>query len=86
MGIVSRAASLGGWIGQARLGGTWRCEDAVDELEPEIGSIDHFDEDAHLGDFITPVEEAPAAYRRTFMQEMFAGLGPRVRRTRARIR
>jgi hypothetical protein len=60
----------------------------MDELEPEIGSepIDHFDEDTHLGDFITPVEETPAAYRRTFMQEMFASLGPRVRRTRPRIR
>jgi hypothetical protein len=31
-------------------------------------------------------EEAPEPVKRTFMQEMFAGIGPRVRRTRPRIR
>jgi len=33
-----------------------------------------------------PAEEAPEPVKRTFMQEMFAGIGPRVRRTRPRIR
>jgi hypothetical protein len=34
----------------------------------------------------TASEEAPEPVKRTFMQEMFAGIGPRVRRTRPRIR
>jgi hypothetical protein len=33
MGIESRAGSLGGWIGQVRLGGTCRGEDARGELD-----------------------------------------------------
>jgi hypothetical protein len=36
------------------------------------------------GGNVAPAENAPV--KRTFMQEMFAGIGPRVRRTRSRIR